>query len=268
MTAADSAFVGSIPALYDRHLGQLLFAPYAAELAARARDEPASRVLEIAAGTGIVTRALLAALPAAAITATDLNAAMVAYAAAQVVAPTITWREADAMSLPFGAGEFDLIACQFGAMFFPDRLVAFREAHRVLAPGGRILLTMWAPIEYNDAADIVSRAAAEAFPDDPPSFLTRTPYGHGDPAVTEAQLRTAGFARVEVTAVDARSRSASAADPAIGFCQGSPLRGEIEARDAGRLAEITEAATRAVAARFGEGPIDAAMRAYVFDAHR
>jgi SAM-dependent methyltransferase len=268
VSAGDSAFVGSIPALYDRHLGQLLFAPYAAELAARARAEPPARVLEIAAGTGIVTRALHAALPAAAITATDLNAAMVAYAADRVVAPNVTWRAADAMALPFGAGEFDLIVCQFGAMFFPDRLVAFREAHRVLAPGGRMLMTMWAPIDDNEVADLVSRAAAAAFPDDPPSFLTRTPYGHGDPVVTESQLHAAGFARVDVARVDARSRSGSAADPAIGFCQGSPLRGEIEARDAGRLAEITEAATRAVAARFGDGPIDAAMRAYVFDARR
>ena len=266
MTATDSAFVGSIPALYDRHLGPMLFAPYAADLAARVRTSPAKRVLEVAAGTGIVTRALHQTLPGATIVATDLNAGMIAHAAQQLAAPNVTWAEANAMALPFDAASFDLIVCQFGAMFFPDRVIAFREAHRVLVPGGRFLFNIWASLDHNEIPRIIAHTVAAAFPDDPPSFIERTPHGHGNPAVTEAELRDAGFSRVDVEIVELPSRAPSAADPAIGFCQGSPARMEIAARDAGRLTEVTEAATRALAQRFGPGPIEAPMRANVFDA--
>jgi ubiquinone/menaquinone biosynthesis C-methylase UbiE len=259
-------FAGSIPALYDRHLGDMLFQPYAEHLARRAAPQPPRRVLEIAAGTGIVTRALHAALPSAAIVATDLNAAMIAHAATRLSPPNVTWQQADAMSLPFGDAAFDLVVCQFGVMFFPDRVAAFREARRVLAPGGRYLFTMWASIEHSPLAEIVARAAADAFPADPPSFLSRTPYGHGDPAATEAELRAADFRHVDIATVDAPCRAASAFDPAIGFCQGTPLRSEIESRDPARLGPVTEAAARAVAARYGDGPIEATMRAFVFDA--
>ena len=264
----DSAFVGSIPALYERHLGQLLFAPYALELAARVSAKPAARILETAAGTGIVTRALHEALPAATIVATDLNAGMIAHAATQLSAPNVTWGVANAMELPFEDATFDVVVCQFGAMFFPDRVVAFRQAHRVLAPGGRFVFTMWSSLEYNEIPRVVARVAAEAFPDDPPGFIARVPHGHGDAGATEAELRTAGFSQIAVETVELPSRAPSAADPATGFCQGSPLRMEIEARDAARLTEITEAATRALAERFGPGPIEAPMRANIFVATR
>jgi ubiquinone/menaquinone biosynthesis C-methylase UbiE len=266
VTGGDAVFAGSIPALYDRHLGDMLFAPYADHLAKHVVAQNPKNVLEIAAGTGIVTRALHAALPSATIVATDLNDGMLAHAATRLEAANVTWRQADAMSLPFGDAAFDLVVCQFGVMFFPDRVAAFREARRVLAPGGRYAFTMWASIEYSPLADLVARAAAHAFPNDPPSFLTRTPYGHGDPAVTEAELRAAGFTQVKTTTVDAPSRASSAFDPAIGFCQGTPLRSEIESRDPARLADVTESAARAVAARYGDGPIEATMRAFVFDA--
>ena len=266
MSGGDSVFAGSIPALYDRYLGDMLFAPYAEHLANRVAAQRPKHVLEVAAGTGIVTRALHAALPEAAIVATDLNAGMLAHAATRLSAPNVTWQQADAMSLPFGDGAFDLVVCQFGVMFFPDRPQAFRETRRVLVPGGRYVFTMWAPIEHSPLAEIVARAAADGFPDDPPSFLSRTPYGHGDPAVTEAELRAAGFMHVDVATVDVPSRAASAYDPAIGFCQGTPLRSEIESRDPVRLAAVTESAARAVAARYGDGPIETTMRAFVFDA--
>ena len=227
----------------------MLFAPYAEELANRAAAQSPRRVLEVAAGTGIVTRALHAALPGARIIETDLNAAMLAHAATRLTAANVIWRQADAMSLPFDDASFDLVVCQFGAMFFPDRAQAFREARRVLAPGGRFVFTMWASIEHSPLAAIVARAAADAFPNDPSSFLTRTPYGHGDPAVAEDELHAAGFTRMDVETVDMPSRAASPHDPAIGFCQGTPLRSEIESRDPARLAAITESAAHAVAAR-------------------
>jgi ubiquinone/menaquinone biosynthesis C-methylase UbiE len=266
VSTADAAFAGSIPELYDRHLGPMLFVPFAGDLARRVRARPAWRVLEVAAGTGIVTVALHAALPQAQIVATDLNEGMIALGARRLTAANVTWRQADATALPFADGEFDLVVCQFGAMFFADRVRAFTEAFRVLAPGCRFVLNVWSSLEHNEIPRIVAQAAADAFPNDPPTFIERVPHGHGDPAVTTAELRAAGFSTVDVETVELPSRARSAADPAIGFCQGSPLRMQIEARDATRLREITDAATTAVAERFGPGPIEAPMRAFVFDA--
>ena len=266
MTGGDAVFAGSVPELYDRHLGPMLFVPFADDLARRAHERAASRVLEVAAGTGIVTRALHAALPHARIVATDLNEGMIAQGAQRLTHASITWRQADAEALPFADDEFDLVVCQFGAMFFPDRVRAFKEAFRVLAPGGRFLLNVWSSLDENEIPRIVARAVADAFPNDPPTFVERVPHGHGDPAVTTAELHAAGFSTVDVEIVELPSRAPSAVDPAIGFCQGSPLRAQIEARDRARLGEITDAATAAVAERFGTGPIEAPMRAFVFDA--
>jgi ubiquinone/menaquinone biosynthesis C-methylase UbiE len=266
VSTGDAAFAGSIPDIYDRHLGPMLFVPFAAHLAQRVRKSAARAVLEVAAGTGIVTEALHLALPQARIVATDLNQGMIALGPRRLPDAGVTWRQADAGALPFEDGEFDLVVCQFGAMFFPDRVRAFREAFRVLVPGGRFLLNVWSSLEFNEIPRIIARAAADAFPDDPPTFIERVPHGHGDPAVTTAELRAAGFSSVDVEVVELPSRAPSASDPAIGFCQGSPLRMQIEARDAARLHEITDAATAAIAERFGPGPIEAPMRALVFDA--
>jgi ubiquinone/menaquinone biosynthesis C-methylase UbiE len=264
---ADKLFVGSMPALYDRHLGPFIFEPYAADLAARVARGAPGRVLETAAGTGIVTRAMAQTLAeSVSITATDLNQAMVDYAAAQTTAGNVTWRQADALALPFADGAFDVVACQFGVMFFPDKRAGYREALRVLRPGGRFLFNVWDRIEENEVSRVLTDAVAALFPADPPRFLARTPHGYHDVGVIRDQLGEAGFARVEIETIEKRGRAPSPRDPAIGFCQGSPLRSEIEARDAGRLAEATEAAARAIAARFGPGPIEGKIQAHVITA--
>jgi ubiquinone/menaquinone biosynthesis C-methylase UbiE len=269
MKDTDKLFVGSMPALYDRHLGPFIFAPYAEDLAARVAALAPQHLLETAAGTGIVTRALARALPrSTAITATDLNQAMVDHASAQVQAPNLAWRQADALALPFADGSFDAVVCQFGVMFFPDKRTGFREALRVLKPGGRFMFSVWDRIEENEISRVVTDAVAALFPADPPQFLARTPHGYHDVAVIRQQLRDAGFARVEIETVAKRGRAPTARDPAIGFCQGSPLRAEIEAREAGRVAEATEAAAQAVAARFGSGPIEGKIQAHVITAAR
>src|SRR5215470_8082519 len=269
MKDTDKLFVGSMPALYDRHLGPFIFEPYAQDMAERVARFGPRRLLETAAGTGIVTRALARALPeSTAITATDLNQAMVDYAAAQTDARNVTWRQADALALPFPDGSFDAVVCQFGVMFFPDKRAGFREALRVLNPGGRFLFSVWDRIEENEISRVVTDAVAALFPADPPQFLARTPHGYHDVAVIREQLRDAGFARVEIETVAKRGRAPSARDPAIGFCQGSPLRSEIEARDPGRLAEATDAAAAAIAARFGAGPIEGKIQALVITAQR
>jgi SAM-dependent methyltransferase len=269
MAHSDRQFAGSIPALYDRYLGPLIFEPYSAEMAARLAALAPARVLETAAGTGIVTRAMARALPAATeITATDLNRPMLDHAAAQPGVERVTWRQADAQSLPFPDASFDAVVCQFGAMFFPDQTAAYREVHRVLRPGGCFLFSTWDRIEDNEFTAVVTDAVAALFPADPPRFLARTPHGFHDITPTIQALGAAGFGRGEAETVAKRSRAASPRDVAIGFCQGTPLRSEIEARDPKRLEQATEAAAAALAKAFGRGPIEGKIQAHIFTAHR
>ena len=269
-SATDKVFAGSIPKLYDTYLVPLIFEPYAADLARRLRSRRLSRVLEIAAGTGVVTRMLASELPATvSIVATDLNPAMLDQARAAGTKRDVEWRPADAMQLPFPDAAFDAVVCQFGAMFFPDKPHAFGEARRVLAPGGVFLFNVWDRIEENEFADTVTRALEPLFPADPPRFLARTPHGYHDRGAVERDLAAAGFAapaRIETLAE--RSRAASPRIPAIAYCQGTPLRNEIEARDPSGLAQATDTAAEAVAARFGHGAVDGKIQAHVIAVER
>lgn len=270
MTATDKVFTGSIPELYERHLVPLIFKPYAHDLAEEVRQLKPGSVLETAAGTGVVTRALAAVLPTATrLVATDLNAAMLDVARAHVSRGCpVEWQQADALALPFKDETFDVVICQFGAMFFPDKRQGFREAWRVLKPSGSFLFSVWENIGANEFPDAVTRALAEVFRDDPPRFLARTPYGYCDTARIDADLKAAGFADVTSKVIEHVSRSETPHEPALAFCQGTPLRSEIEARDAARLGEATQRAAEALAARFGEGPIEGRIPAIVFCATR
>jgi SAM-dependent methyltransferase len=261
----DKVFAGSIPALYEEYLVPLIFAPYAEDLAARVVPRHPARVLEIAAGTGVVTRLLATVLPeSVAIVATDLNPGMLATAAQVGTSRPVQWRQADAMQLPFADGEFDVVVCQFGAMFFPDKRHAFAEARRVLRAGGAFIFNAWDRIEDNEFADVVTTSLASFFPDDPPRFLARTPHGYHDRDTIERDVRGAGFAApARIDTVAARSTAPTPRHPAIAFCQGTPLRSEIEARDAARLRAATDHAAAAVARRFGAGAVDGKMQAHV-----
>jgi ubiquinone/menaquinone biosynthesis C-methylase UbiE len=257
----DAAFTGSIPALYDRCLGPLLFEPYALDMAERVAGLRPGRILETAAGTGIVTSELAAAVPQAEIVATDLNQAMLDVAAERIRSPLVSFRAADAQQLPFDDDAFDALVCQFGFMFFPDRAAGYAEARRVLRPGGALLFNAWDSLEQNPISQRVEAAVAALFPGDPPSFLGRVPFGYADVARITDELRSAGFSDVRAETVTKRSRG-TPAEAAEGLCLGSPLRAEIEARDATRLDEAVAAATAAVA-ELGN-PLDQPMAAHVF----
>ncbi|CAN0461166.1 unnamed protein product, partial [Phaeothamnion confervicola] len=201
------------------------------------------------------------------IVATDLNQAMLDQAAPRQSPPDrVTWRQADALTLPFEDRAFDVVACQFGAMFFPDRVKGYREARRVLKPRGRFLFNVWDRIAENEFADVVTGALATLFPQDPPLFMARTPHGHHDLGKIREELAAAGFADISIETVDHRSKAPSARDVAVAYCQGTPLRNEIVARDPTRLDEATKAATDAIARRFGDGPVDGRIRAHVISA--
>jgi len=247
----------------------LIFVPYADDLACRLANMEHGRILETAAGTGLVTRALLSALPEkVSIVATDLNQPMLDHASSRLPSTRVTWRQADAQHLPFPDGEFDAVICQFGVMFFPDKPRAFSEACRVLKPGGRFPCNVWDRIEENDFANIVVKSVATLFPDNPPMFVARTPHGHHDTAALAAQLRTAGFSAVTTEIVTRESRASSAMSVAIGYCQGTPMRNEIEAHDPNRLVEATHAAAAAIARHFGPGPVRGRIQAHVITAVR
>jgi ubiquinone/menaquinone biosynthesis C-methylase UbiE len=267
VAATDKLFAGSIPETYDRFLVPLIFESYARDLAERlARVEP-REVLETAAGTGVLTRAMASRLPAQArIVATDLNQTMLDHAQKRSHDGRITWRQADALALPFEDQSFDIVACQFGAMFFPDKLQGYREARRVLKRGGRFFFNVWDQISENEFADVVTQALATLFPQDPPRFMARIPHGYHDVKKIREELTAAGFKEISIATVEGKSRASSPREPAIAYCEGTPLRNEIDARDASRLADATKTAAEALERRFGTGPIEGRIRAHVIAA--
>jgi len=270
MSTIDSRFGGSVPAIYQRYLVPLIFQPYAADLAARVSLRGPARILEIAAGTGVVTRALSSALgPSASITASDLNQAMLDEAAAQGPLPSVEWRQADALHLPFPDASFDAVVCQFGVMFFPDKATAFSEAYRVLRPGGFYIFNVWDEIRENEFADTITGALKVVFPDDPPGFLARTPHGYHDLQNIRGDLIKGGFQKpAGFQTVAARSVADSPRGPAIAYCQGTPLRNELEARGPGRLQEVTDVAAGALERRFGAGRVDGKIQAHIVSVDR
>lgn len=264
-SGVDTAFTGSVAQFYERYMVPLIFEPYAVDLARRVAHAAPARVLELAAGTGVVTRQLAVMLgPSADIVATDLNPAMTEEAARIGTARPVQWRQVDAMQLPFDDASFDAVVCQFGAMFFPDKPQAFAQARRVLRPGGVFAFNTWCAIAENEFADAVQDALTATFPHDPPRFMTRTPHGYHDAAVIAQHLAAAGFTdtpRIETVAYT--SRAVSPRIVACAYCEGTPWRGEIEARDASGLQRATQAAEAELARRFGAGPIEGRIEALV-----
>jgi SAM-dependent methyltransferase len=270
MVAADKVFAGSIPEIYERFLVPLIFEPYALDLAERVAETKPQDVLETAAGTGVLTRAIASRLPVhARILATDLNQPMLDHAKARLPHDVrVEWRQADALALPFADKTFDAVACQFGVMFFPDKLQGYKEARRVLRPGGQFLFNVWDRISENEFADVVTEALATVFPHDPPRFMARTPHGYHDGEQIRQELNAVGFGNVSLDALDRKSKAPSPHEPAIAYCQGTPLRNEIEARDPSRLEEATQKAAEGLAQRFGTGAIEGRIRAFVITASR
>lgn len=268
MDSSDAVFAGSVPERYEHDMVPMLFAPFAVDIADRVAAFAPSNVLETAAGTGAVTRQLARVLPAATrLVATDLNEGMLVRARIIPLARPVEWLVADAQSLPFEAESFDVVVCQFGAMFFPDRVGAFAEAHRVLVPGGRFVFSVWDSILRNDFAATVTAAIAALMSSSRPSFIERTPHGYFDTGKIRADLDSAGFG-IDVSIVTEARRSVApdAATAARSFVEGTPLGGEIEDRKPAARAEATAVAARAFAAQYGEGAIEGSMQAHIVTA--
>jgi len=268
MKDQELRFSGSVPASYDRLMVPLIFRPYAEELARRAREFGPRRILETAAGTGAVTQALHEALPDAEIVATDLNQPMLDVAAERVSSSNVRFVAADAQQLPFDDVSFDLVVCQFGAMFFPDRVQAHAEAHRVLHQGGRYLLAIWDRIERNALTDIAQQTLVELFPDNPPLFMREGPFSYTDPAAIAGDLRAAGFEQIRIDTVEKRSRASSAQVAAAALCYGTPMGVEIQDRAPGSLDRVFDAVKCKFEAFERDGQVDAPMSAHIVTASR
>jgi ubiquinone/menaquinone biosynthesis C-methylase UbiE len=267
MADSTAAFVGSVPENYDRFMGPMFFEPYAVDLAERLPIEGVETVLEIACGTGMVTRAIRDILPSSArIVATDLNQGMIDIAQGKFEGDdAVEFRRADATDLPFDAAEFDAVVCQFGVMFFPDKAAAMSEAFRVLKPAGTFLFNVWDRMEANEISLAVHEAVSETFPDDPPQFY-RVPFGFNDAAVIRSLLEDAGFTRVEVATVTKDSVSPDARSAAAGLVEGTPLIGQIMDRGPERLPEVIDHVVHEIRQRFGDNPVTTKMQALVWSA--
>jgi len=264
---APAAFTGSVPVFYDRCLGPVLFEPYAADLAARLPEREGLRVLEIACGTGIVTRRLRAALPpSATLVATDLFDPMLDHARASVPDAGIEWRQADIQALPFEDGSFDVVVCQFGLMFLPDKVEGFGEVRRVLAEGGTLLANVWQSKSENPHTEVIEELLVRLYPEDPPGFL-EIPYGYHEPHRVLADMSAAGWAGAELEDVRIEGIGPSASEFALGWTKGSPLTNDLIARDAD-LDAFASQLTEVLAQLGGEAPLTVPLAAIVISATR
>lgn len=268
MSNATANFSGDIPRIYDLRLGPYIFEGYATDLAARAAAASPRDVLELAAGTGIVTRKLRQVLPAAAnLTATDLNAPMLEVAREKISGGNVAFQQADACALPFQAENFDCVVCQFGVMFFPDKPLSYSHVARVLRPGGRYLFNVWCSLEDNPFGKVAHETIASFFAADPPSFY-RTPFGYHDHSTIQAQLTEAGFSDVRIEESASQSEVDVGALLAQGLVYGNPVIAEINARGSSKPEAVADAVANALRRTFGVDPFKMPLKALVIEARR
>lgn len=269
MPNSHSMYIESIPKTYDTFLGPIFFEPYAADLTERVPALAAGRVLELACGTGILTRRLRSALGQdIEIVATDLNEAMISHARTKFAqGERVTWSIVDATKVPYPDSSFDAVLCQFGFMFFPDKQATFDECQRVLRPGGTLLFNVWQSLEHNDLARIANDAVQRRFPTDPPSFY-HTPYGSYDTRPWSSMLERAGFDAIEHSTVSRTAESPSALASATGIIEGTPALLEIRQRDPAAVPAIVADVEKELTALFGPGVVCAATRAIVFSSRK
>ena len=266
MSQANAAFVGSIPGIYEKYMGPVFMTPSARDLASRFAVKPGADVLELACGTGILTRELVSpSRPAVALMATDLNEPMLDTAKALVRDRAVSWRVVDATSLPFADASYDAVVCQYGVMFFPDKVKAAREARRVLRPGGQFVFNVWGTLAENRPSLITHETLARFFAEGPPPFMM-VPFGYNDREQIQADLRAGGFSSMRMETVDFEGRAPSAAFVATGMTQGTPLAIEIRERASAPLEAVTAAVADALAREFGAGEVRLPLRSHVITA--
>ncbi|TNE59876.1 MAG: class I SAM-dependent methyltransferase [Bacteroidetes bacterium] len=259
------AFSGDIPAFYHTHLGPLFFEPYAADMASRIRKQGPQKVLEIACGTGILTRQLANELPEGShLVATDLNPSMLDYASALLSqTPAISWDIADAVDLSYPDNTFDCVASQFGAMFYSDRPRAYAEALRVLKPGGTFYMLTWDSMEKNPVSRIAHQTLESFFPFDTPGFF-RVPWAYYEESLIRAELKAGGFEQIEHIPLAFSGKATSSLSVAKGLMRGTPVHPAILERDASLLEPIQRELSARIAAQFGDQQLEIPLQASLY----
>ncbi len=265
MSNQNVQFAGSIPEFYDRHLGPVIFEPYARDLAQQVAGlGSGANVLETACGTGILTAHLRKVLPdSTRLIASDLNQAMIDFAHSKHdIPPAIEWKQADAAALPFSDHSFSAVVSQFGMMFIPEKSAAIREAKRVLTGGGLFAFSVWDSLEHNHFGRTAHEVITSYFDSDPPTFY-QIPFGFHDPDLWINLLRKNGFKNPEAKLVSFEARSDSAESFAIGLVRGNPT--SIAIQDRGLSFDLIVSAVRDALIRIGgDHPFHSPMQAYVF----
>lgn len=251
----------------DRYFAPIALAPFAGDIARRLARFSVGPLLEIAADTGVLTQAAASALSAGlTIVATDPAAEMVEHASGKPGMARVTWQQADPRALPFKEGTFGIATCHFGLASMKDRIGAFQEVRRVMRQGGRFIFSVPGPISQNPVAACLQDALDAFFPDDPPRSIGHGLHGYADNEAIDADLTTAGFTDAVYSTAELRFSAASARDVALGYCLGTPLRPELEARTSGDTEPVLQAVARALADRFGGGAVVSTMRAHIVSA--
>jgi len=252
---------------YDRYLGPFLFEPFALDLVNRIAAKNYENVLELACGTGRVTRHLRRVLPKAKIVATDSHGDMIRVASQQLPDENIQWQVADAQQLDFGDASFNLIVCQFGLMFMRDRSKVLAEIYRILKPGGKFIFNTWDKIENNGAIYLGNQIICSYFPEHPPTNY-RLPFTLHQPDLLETNLLATSFKNIKVGAVEKEGISPSAKDAAIGIVEGNPVYNLIVQKDPNLVEVISSAVEQKIAEAYGEHPLKTPLRAWVLEAQK
>jgi SAM-dependent methyltransferase len=269
MTNQSAHFVGEIPEYYDRGLGPHFFVDYGRDLAQRVAALKPKKVLETAAGTGIVTRMLRDALPSATeLVASDLNPPMLEFAKRKFKSgERVEFISADATALQFPDASFDAVACQFGVMFFPDKDKSYREAHRVLRLGGHYIFNVWDSWEHNPSTRLAHETIAGFFPSDPPGFY-KVPFGYYAIDPIKTSLLAAGFDQISAHVIKIDKIVPDAEIFAKGLVLGNPIIEQIRERGTASPEEVVVAVTQALRRAFGADPGRILLQAIVFSARK
>lgn len=265
--STHTRFAGSIPELYERFIVPLIMAPYARDLAKRVHARPGDRVLELACGTGALTREVVLQLPpTATLTATDLNEPMLAAARKTTESAHVHWQTANLLALPFDAASFDIVVCEFGIMFLPDKAAAAREVRRVLRPGGAYLFNVWGSLEYNPLPRLADEVVSRLYPENPPAFYGAVPHGYFDPQQIERDLRAGGFSHVDIDTVDLEATITTPEEAAVALIEGTPFANTIRDRGTVPVEAIRTALASAIERGLGGPGTRVPMRALVVQA--